>query len=415
MPSLYYHRMIEGFPEKLYESVSFAAGYSKRAFVLTTPEKNDHVLIDPCEGMDISFPDLPLLNEQGLGPPPENVHVVNFNHDLEWSVNKENNKDIINTLKKIDFDNLFPFTGKSGVVHNLASQLNLKIRSAPKDASYWAEDKRSLVDLSGLSNVPFAYKCSNNEELILNYEKLINRKGYPGKAVVKASQAASGTVSAVVETMEHLKDFMGHFKLEELDGGIIEEWFESDEFSPSINYFIYPDGKYKILFISDQIFEDSKIALGKEGTRIYRGNRFPSKMDSGINNKIIELTDPLVKALYSNGYWGPVGFDTIVAENSRVYITEINPRITGPHFGWRPMKNLGLSCFSLQNEKIGPHVNFNALRNAIEDQLFYKGKDDGYIILNFFPGKFIGVCVSGVPQRLDEIRSNVEEKLGLLI
>ena len=108
MPNLYYHRMLEGFPEQLYESVSFAGGYSKRAFSLTKPEWNDHVLIDPCDGMDLSFPDLALLNEQGLGPKPENVHVVNFDHKKNWQTNvKNNNVQIIYMIRVLLANCLF--------------------------------------------------------------------------------------------------------------------------------------------------------------------------------------------------------------------------------------------------------------------------------------------------------------------
>ena len=109
-----------------------------------------------------------------------------------WKQNVKNNSALIKRLKNIHFDNLFPFTGKSSIVQKLGNELGLNIRSAPLDKAYWAEDKKSLIDLAHLSNVPFAYKCNNNEELFSHYEKLASRKGYPGKAVIKASQAASG-------------------------------------------------------------------------------------------------------------------------------------------------------------------------------------------------------------------------------
>ena len=411
MPVLYYHRMLEGFPKALYKSVSYAAGYSKRSFVLTTLDKDDHVLIDPSDGMDLSFPELRLLNEQGLGPKPENIHVVNFDHEVDWKENLYRNHLLMEQLQDNDFDSLYPFTGKSSIVHHLAQELGVAVRTSSVDTAFWAEDKKTLLDFSHLVSVPFGYKVGNNDDLLIRWHDLNHNKNYPGKAVVKASQAASGVTSTIIKTEEHLISFMQEFDLGELDGGVIEEWHDSDPRSPSLNCFIYPDGTYKNLFISDQIFEDTEVVYGQEGTRIYRGNRFPSTFNREIHQKITDSIQPLLEVLHEHGYWGPVGFDTIIVNDTDIFITEINPRITGPHFGWRPMKNLGLSCFSLQNEVVDKNISFGTLRDTLEEVLYSRGTNVGYIILNFFPGKFIGVIVACEPEKLDEIKMRVVDKL----
>jgi hypothetical protein len=404
MANLYYHRMMEGFPDRLYSSVSYAAGYSKRAFVLTTLEQDDHVIVDPTEGMDLSFPDLTLLNEQGLGPRPENVHTGRFDHYLHWSENLERNRELIEKLESVSFDYLFPFTGKSRICHALAERLGIPVRTSDSRTSYWAEDKKTLLEMEHLSRVPAGCRVNDNTEIARCFSDLQNNPGFPGKMVLKAAQSASGTVSAIIETEAQLLDFIKEFDFSQLDGGVLEEWHESDMRSPSINYFIYPDGRSKILFISNQIFEDSEIVHGKEGTRIYRGNAYPTDFDRSMREKIVKNTRPLVDELFKRGYWGPVGFDTIVVNGSDNYVTEINPRITGPHFGWRPMKNLGLSSFTLQNEKINPDEPFGKLRKTLEDILYYKGKSGGYVIFNFFPGKFIGLSLGSSPEEAAEIR-----------
>lgn len=411
MANLYYHRMIEGFPERLYSSVSYAAGYSKRAFVLTTPERDDHVLIDPTDGMDLTFPDLTLLNEQGIGPRPENVHAVRFDHRQDWSDNCRENRKMLELLGEHSFENIFPFTGKATVVHRLADELGVPVRTSSQDITYWAEDKKTLLKLSHLSRVPRGFQVMNNQEIVDSWRALDQSGDDRRRAVIKAAQSASGTVSTIVENEEHLQKFISEFDFAELDGGVVEEWFDSDSRSPSINYFIYPDGTPKVLFISNQIFEDESIVYGREGTRIYRGNSFPTDFDETIQQKIRDLTIPLAEALYRGGYWGPVGFDTIVVDGTEVFITEINPRITGPHFGWRPAKNIGLPCFSLQNEKIRKDIHFSVLREALEEILYYRGAVEGYVIFNFFPGKFIGLVLSSHPKRLEELRSRVDELL----
>jgi len=411
MSVLYYHRMVEGFPKVLYESVSYAAGYSKRSFVLTTPAGDDHVLIDPSHGMDLSFPELPLLNEQGLGPRPQNVHVVFFDHEQPWNDNLNRNRSLVDLLRCCKFTSLYPFTGKSSIVHALARELSIPVRTASADTTFWAEDKKTLLDFGHLTDIPAGYKIKDNDDLIHTWRKLIQHESYPGKAVFKASQAASGVTSTILQSEEHCRTFINLFNLTDLDGGVLEEWHDSDPRSPSVNYFIYPDGSYKTLFVSDQIFEKNDTEYGREGTRIYRGNRFPSSFGNDLQEKIVASTKPLLKALYERGYWGPVGFDTIVFNNNDILVTEINPRITGPHFGWRPMKNLGCTCFSLQNEAVNKNTSFNSLRTALEDVLFSKQKRQGYIILNFFPGKFIGVVLAAGYDGVDMIKKKVAERL----
>ncbi len=414
MANLYYHRMMEGFPERLYSSVSYAAGYSKRSFVLTTIERDDHIIVDPTDGMDLSFPDLALLNEQGIGPNPENVHIGHFDHFLHWSENLTRNRELIEKLESIHFDHLFPFTGKSRICHALAERLGIPVRTSDSRTSYWAEDKKSLLEMEHLSKIPAGCTVSNNGDIIRCFNMLTGNPGHPGKTVLKAAQSASGTVSSILENETQLLEFIEEFDFSQLDGGVLEEWYESDRRSPSINYFIYPDGRIKILFISNQIFEDSEIIPGREGTRVYRGNSFPSDFDQEMKDQIINNTIPLAEELFKKGYWGPVGFDTIVVNGSENYVTEINPRITGPHFGWRPMKNLGLSSFSLQNEKINPDESFRKLRETLEDILYYRGKSGGYVMFNFFPGKFIGLSLGSSPEEVKEIREKSAHLLNKL-
>ncbi len=411
MPNLYYHRMLEGFPQELYRSVSYAAGYSKRSFVLTTPDADDQVLIDPSEGMDLSFPELPLLNQQGLGPRPENVHVVDFDHAATWEQNRSRNRGLIERLGQKKFGWMHPFTGKSTVVHNLARELELEVRTAAPETTLWAEDKKTLLDLAHLAAVPPGFKVTDNADLLERWRQLRSRASFPGKAVIKAAQAASGITSTLIQNEEHLRCFTQAFDLAQLDGGVIEEWHASDGRSPSVNYFIYPDGRSKVLFISDQIFEDVETPFGQEGTRIYRGNRFPSTFSEEIQQQITRCTQPLVEALYARGYWGPVGFDTIIIDGAEVMVTEINPRITGPHFGWRPMKQLGLSCFSLQNEAVVKSTSFSTLQRALEPALYSPGASEGYVVHNFFPGKFIGVSMAREAAKMEQVKERVTELL----
>jgi hypothetical protein len=58
----------------------------------------------------------------------------------------------------------------------------------------------------------------------------------------------------------------------------------------------------------------------------------------------------------------------------------------------------------VENEKINPPEPFHRPREILEDILYYRGKSGGYVIFNFFPGKFIGLSPGSSPEEVTEIR-----------
>lgn len=418
MAKLIYMTIMEGFPPQLYTAVSYAPGYSKRSLSLTTPDRGDVILIDRYDGVVWPPPELAVLNSLGLGPAEDNVFLVNFNHRISWPDNKRENKRIIAELKKREFGEMSVFTGKSTISHLLARELGIPLMTADAETTAWAESKQTFRLLNDKYHFsPRGFICHDNEEIRTSWQKLQSLSGFCGLAAVKASQAASGVVSSIVSGREELERFLGQIDFVKLDGAVVEEWPESDPRSPSINYNVSSSGEAQEAFITDQIFEDDdKIVYGEEGTRIHRGNRYPSTFDAAVLDEIRTKTRIYLNEIISRGYWGPVGFDTIVLPDKPVgecvLVTEINPRMTGPRFAYAPMSFLGCGAFRLRNEdKISKILTAEDIAKRLSPALFNRDAREGFVFFNFFPGKFAGLTLAPDSKKLEEVVKRVDKLL----
>lgn len=420
MAKLIYMRITEGFSAPLYDQIRFAPGYSKRALVTTTPDTEDVVLFDHFFGGYPREPvELAMLNAIGVGPRATHVREVEFDHQVAWHVNVEHNQAVIDWLRDKKFSHLEPFTGKSTICHLLAEELGIPIHAPDVKTSHWAESKQTLQVLNQKYHFsPRGFICRNNEDILTHWETLSALPDFSGCAVVKASQCASGTVSTVVSKRSELTAFLKQFNYAELDGAVIEEWVASEPISPSINYNVTESGEIEEAFISDQIFEEAPIQYGQHGTLIYRGNIFPSQFSKAIQDEIRAKSLVYLKELISLGVWGPIGFDAIVlkkpTDDAKIFISEINPRITGPRFAEYPMRNLNADYFCLQNLTFDPNRPIYTLQDELSPILFDKTKGEGFIPFNIFPGKCIGLVLSKKSDRLGPVIQTVNEHLKTL-
>ena len=412
MAKLYYHR-IENFNRL--DSIKGVEGYAKRA--LTMASEDDVVLLDWYEDIIFPPPEIGLLNKCGFGCKPENVFVVDFDHRKTWRENYLKNRTVIEHLREMNLEKLLPFTGKASIVHLLAEELGIPVESCPMELARWGEDTATLLEIADESIRPRGYVCKNNEELWENWKRLKNLPGFIGKAVIKDRHSASGLGSSVVRSDEDVQNFLGSIgDFGETGGATIEEWYDNDIRSPSINYFIRKDGEIKELFISDQIFEDIEPEFGREGTRIHAGNYCPSTFPEEVQEKIRQITFPLAEKMKENGYWGPVGFDCIVVNGSKVLVAEINSRVTGPHYSFRPAKKYGFRYFRQRNEEnLREDIDIEQVENALADFLFKPGKNAGYLVFNFYPGKkFTGAVIAQTPELLKDFCEEIDPVLEKL-
>jgi hypothetical protein len=350
-----------------------------------------------------------------LGPKPEDVRSLFISRKDPHGFNKKKNHRLLAWLKSRSFTKMDVFTGKSKMISRLSRELSVPSSCAGPKPAYWAENKHTLRELadslSGKVLVPPGKNLHSVEELKAALDFLQYGKDASHAFVIKTTQGASGLLSTLVKNKTHLRRFVKSADQNFLKNTVFEKWIESDRPSPSINFYLHRTGRAQHLFISDQMFESHQPDFGEEGTRIHRGNRYPTCFGTVIQNRILENAKPLLKALFKGGYWGPVGFDAIVTRRGQVYITEINPRVTGPHYGFRPMKLLQKKCFYMQNEKIDARISFGQLEERLRDVLFSPSRKDGLIIFNFFPGKFIGLIVADQKKRMEKLIDEVSARL----
>lgn len=409
MPKIFYHRISEGFYGL--SNIPGVEGYTKRALVVA--DSDDFVILDWHEGMEFPPPELELLNKQGIGPKLENVLVARFDHTQPWGKNVKRNQELINKLKDSDADALLPFTGMSVICQKLAEETKIPLRSAPKDECIWGNSKLTFQKLGNeLGCIPRGIVCNTKDDIIQAWHTLAKLSDFSGKAVAKAAQSASGFGSSVARSVEELTKFLDTQDIESWGGASLQEWIESDIRSPSINYYLRPDG-IKEFFITDQLFE-GETKYGVEGTRVHRGNRFPCSFPPKVKKEIRKKANPLAKEFVKGGYFGPLGFDSIVTLDGQVYLVEANARITGPHYGWRPMEKVEAKAFRLQNESFAKEVSMQALEDTLGKLLFSPTRASGYVIFNKYPKKFTGVVLADSPEDRDELAEEIDVCLGKL-
>ncbi|MFW6026222.1 MAG: ATP-grasp domain-containing protein [Candidatus Woesearchaeota archaeon] len=138
-------------------------------------------------------------------------------------------------------------------------------------------------------------------------------KDWQDGAFVSAEGGASGVGCLHAKKPS---DIINRFQEEYTDGRlIVQRWMNNIDSAP--NVLVYVDNKdAHILTISDQII--------KNGTDYY-GNKYPSKVDGSLKDKVIEECKKVGEIMGEYGYRGVGGIDGIIVDND-FYFVEINPR-----------------------------------------------------------------------------------------
>ncbi len=138
-------------------------------------------------------------------------------------------------------------------------------------------------------------------------------KDWKDGAFVSAEGGASG-----VGCLHAMKpnDILNRFQEDYTDGRlIVQKWMNDIQCAPNI--LVYVDNKdAHVLTITDQII--------KEGTDYY-GNKYPSKIDGSLKEKVIDECKKIGQIMGEKGYRGVGGIDGIISDND-FYFVEVNPR-----------------------------------------------------------------------------------------
>ena len=163
---------------------------------------------------------------------------------------------------------------------------------------------------------------------------------------------------------------------------IVEEFIQSSrKLSPSLEVYVPPQGSGKpiITYLSNQLFLGVRDFYGLLISReLNESPWYPLLAESGLQ---------IARELQALGYAGHFDLDTVVDDNDRVYLIELNSRRTaGTHvhefgyhlFGSNYSDNLVL--LSINKMKTGTISQFEALQSAIADLLYpINGQQRGVI------------------------------------
>lgn len=130
--------------------------------------------------------------------------------------------------------------------------------------------------------------------------------------------------------------------------------------------------KGEILSATEQIVRNFK----------HKGNKYLKKPDP----RIIDYTSSLIEIVSSMGYIGPLGIDFLETKTGEIYISEANPRLTGPAPAWEVLHKLNQrykSINSAQYIKLRTKPQeFSSLQEHLIDLIFDEKEGHGIFPLD---------------------------------
>ena len=161
--------------------------------------------------------------------------------------------------------------------------------------------------------------CTGLDDILPNYLNMITaNNGLPIKVVLKSPYNCAGKGMYIAESEKQIKSIVSILKRTEASGEwILEKWYDK-KIDINFQIFISPDGTIDLLSINRQFVN---------GT-VYTGTMYPSGLEQKILEQLELYSYEIGQYLFSDGYTGMVGIDSIITENCVIPIIEINARFT---------------------------------------------------------------------------------------
>ncbi len=278
------------------------------------------------------------------------------------------------------------------------------------DSSRLCNNKLALYNYLKDKNMPICdTEIAVSNDGVVPCIRLLEKKGYK-TAVVKSQIGASGVGMVKVDTSERNINLPGYMFWE--GGCMVQGWLEPgingirEVYSPSVQVFIGEDSVF-IYDVTEQILSSQSIHQGNLSPPPYLEPR------SDLRDEMLRQSAVVGKWLFSQGYRGMAGVDFIVTFKDgleEVFVCEVNARVTGatyPSILARYFMSEG--AWIMSNLETNKHINGEQLLETMDkfDVLFYPGKDEGFLPINFnldsgrkvtkgqflFLGKDLQVCL----------------------
>ncbi|WP_010244012.1 preATP grasp domain-containing protein [Acetivibrio cellulolyticus] len=206
----------------------------------------------------------------------------------------------------------------------IAENCGLKIIGAPSDVNAKVNDKvlnREIAEKLGLP-VCKGMICTTVDEIREGFNVLTKEAPCFKRVIVKEPYGASGKGLYTVESEDKLNGILlrlSRFARSNKNAKfLIEGWYSK---KADVNYQIYisPDGNVDVFSIKQQILNDI----------VYIGSKITPDLDREIIDQYNAYGQEIGKYLYSIGYTGVAGIDSIITEDNVIIpIIEINGRFT---------------------------------------------------------------------------------------
>ncbi len=214
-----------------------------------------------------------------------------------------------------------------GVTHleeQIAANCRLRLHGAPSQVNTVVNDKifnRVMAEQLGFE-VCQGKICHSVEEVRAACDELMNRPPFFEKVIIKEPYGASGKGLYIVESADKLSSILARisrFSRRNSEAKwLVEGWYRK---KADINYQIYvsPEGAVDVFSIKRQILRDT----------VYIGSQMPAELDDAELQSYRAFGEAIGAYLFSIGYVGVAGIDSIIAEDGRIIpVIEVNGRFT---------------------------------------------------------------------------------------
>lgn len=257
----------------------------------------------------------------------------------------------------------------------LSLRLGIPLLASSPELAYWGS-KSGSREIFAKCEIPHpdgSQLVFSFDELIREISELLTRKPYLNHVVIKLNEGFSGEGNAILDVTP-----INYLFIEEKDpnkkqhlisqiidqasvqgkgetwqtfssriselGVIVEEFIEGNiKYSPSVQGYITPTGKVKILSTHDQI-------LDKKNQQIFLGCRFPA--ETVYRLQLQELTLKIGQELAKKGAMERFGVDFLAVKNEQkweLYAIEINLRKGGTTHPFMTLKFLTNGTYNYQD------------------------------------------------------------------
>lgn len=188
----------------------------------------------------------------------------------------------------------------------------------------------------------------------------------------------------------------------EQSAAVFEGWISNVVASPSVQVEVFPDGKYEIVSMHDQLLEgDAQWYIGC----VYPPNSINEEQSKRLKGDV----KIIVEQLSREGYYGFLGLDTIINRDGDIYWVEANARKTGTFYpktiaerlNRGSLNNVYYIATDLINSAL-KGAKFQKIKLLLDDLLYpIKGENRGVFLYNVGAlkdaGRFDIVCFGESP------------------